>query len=136
VHLRRALLLFAIVLGLAALTASLSRPRDRSEPPPERSAPAAPQERAESAPGERGLTFSAGGPPRTRVLSRGRAATVTVSVDQAGQVSLDGLGLVAAAEPLTPASFPVHVDARGRYPVLFTPAGENEPRRVGTLAVR
>ena len=31
-HLRRALLLFAIVLGLAAVAASVSRPRDGADP--------------------------------------------------------------------------------------------------------
>ena len=50
VHVRRALLLFAIVLGLAALTASLSRPREEdplkpqtapsSEPTTPRASPA------------------------------------------------------------------------------------------------
>ena len=35
VHVRRALLLFAIVLGLAALTASLSRPGEEDPPAPD-----------------------------------------------------------------------------------------------------
>ncbi len=70
------------------------------------------------------------------MLARGSAATVTVTVDEPGQVRVEGLGLVAPAEPLTPASFPVHVDAPARYPVLFAPADEERPRQVGTLVVR
>jgi hypothetical protein len=135
VHLRRALLLFAIVLGLAALTASLSRPREQGPNPFDRTLPettVGPGKRSN----EKEVRFTAEGPPRTRTLRLGSAGTVTVAVDESGQARLEGLGLVAPAEPLTPASFPVHADLPGRYPVLFTPAGEERSRRVGTLVVR
>lgn len=132
-HLRRALLLFAIVLGLAALTASLSRPREQA-PVPERTPPATAL--APSAPrDEEDVQFMSDGPPRTRSLPLGAAATVTVTVSAPGQVTVEGLGLVSAAEPLTPASFPVHADTIGRYPVLFTPPGDDRTRRLGTLVV-
>jgi hypothetical protein len=50
-------------------------------------------------------------------------------------VALEGLGLVAAAEPLTPARFDVLGRRPGRHRVRFTAAGGDEAATVGTLAV-
>jgi hypothetical protein len=144
VHLRRALLLFAIVLGLAAIAASVSRPRnatDRSDQfraappstgvnqtptvssPPDSSLPAAE------------LTFVAADPHPQRIQT-GQAATVLVEVEEAGQVEIADLGMSAVAEPLTPGRFEVLTRATGRHPITFTPAGgAGDRRRVGTLVV-
>lgn len=129
-HLRRALLLFAIVLGLAAVAASLSRPgADDREPAPPASAP--PQ-----ATGEPPVTvvFQAGR-DQTRRLEVGRPAAVQVAVDEPGQVEIPPLDLAAPAEPVTPARFDVLASEVRRYPITFTPAAGDEARPAGTLVV-
>ncbi len=136
-HLRRALLLFVVVLGLAALAASLSRPRSersnrRAQPP----APVTPTvEPGPAATEPTRLSFTAGGRPQTRRLQAGRAATVTVRVREPGQVELQGLGLTTAAEAVTPARFEVLVRRPGRYPVRFMPAGHTQTLLAGVLRV-
>jgi hypothetical protein len=143
VHLRRALLLFAIVLGLAAIAASVSRPRDaddrteslRTSPattetergPPAEPAPDRPPSTAE-------LTFSTRDPGAQRVRA-GQAVTVLVEVEEPGQVEIADLGVSAAAQPLTPARFDVLTRTGGRYRITFTPAAEGEPVGAGTLVV-
>lgn len=141
-HLRRALLLFAIVLGLAAIAASVSRPRDTGS---ERAAPAPTQ--TEAAPTITGGTAASGEPPvevtfddaasgePTRRLSAGQAATVLVEVGEAGQVEIPGLGLSATGDPVTPARFDVFGSAPGSYEIRFTPAAADESDTVGTLAI-
>jgi hypothetical protein len=132
-HLRRAMLLFAIVLGLAALAAALQRPStNRSPKPSVEPPPALAQREARPTPQ---LRFDADNPRQRRRLGEGRRASVTVNVVKPGQVELAGLGLTAAAEPLTPARFDVLTPRPGRYEVLYTPAGELASRRVGMLIV-
>ena len=91
VHLRRALLLFAIVLGLAALAASISRPRDSANeqatpgpvPPPtetERAPTASPGNANTSDPLAQ-VTFSDAEDEPTRRVPAGQATTVLVEVD-------------------------------------------------------
>jgi hypothetical protein len=138
VHLRRALLLFAIVLGLAAVAASVSRPRDTNPPPTTETEHAQTVERSESqgaaGPGSVDVTFVVDH-ARAHRIGSGQAATVVVEVPEAGQVSIDGLGMTATAEPDTPASLDVLTSATGRYPVTFTPAGSSESLSAGTLVV-
>ena len=135
-ELRRALLLFAIVLGLAAVVTSISRPerakRDVSNGSPRTSEPSA-------SPGPRGdrpaaIRFSAA-EPKARRLEAGRPATVSVRVPTPGQVELEGLGLSAAADRLTPARFEVLETRPGRYEVRFTPANGGEARTAGALRI-
>ena len=137
VELRRALLLFAIVLGLAAIVTSVSRTpeegRDRPSESPPATAVATPRPGA-AEPLE--LRFDQASKRSTRPLEPGRPATVIVAVDEPGQVEIEGLGLSAAAEPLTPARFDVLVSDEGRHPVRFTPAESGESELVGTLDVR
>jgi hypothetical protein len=131
---RRALLLFAIVLGVSAIVAAAFHPQEstrRSRQQPE----APPRSQPRPAPRQARIDFEAGGPVRRRALPVGRAAAVFVTVPRAGQVELPALGLAAPAEPLTPASFQVIPERPGDYEVLFAPAG-GEPRRVGVLVVR
>ena len=136
VELRRALLLFAIVLGVAAIVTSVSRPeraqRDDGRGLPDASEPAP----APRPVGERpaSLTFTAA-EPATRRLEAGRPATVTVKVPAPGQVELPGLRLSASAEPLTPARFEVLERRPGRYRVRFAPAEGGEARTAGTLRI-
>lgn len=138
-HVRRALLLFAIVLGMAALAASLSRPREERAQPTDTapSTAGADSPTLAPAPGSSGLdalVFDAARDQR-RKLELGVAATVEVEVDEAGQVEIPLLGLSGSAEPLTPARFDVLPPDEGAYEILFTPASGDEARPAGTLRV-
>jgi hypothetical protein len=147
VHVRRALLLFAIVLGLAALAASLSRTGEEDPLRPQQQATtstsaeekAAPQaeprqETTEVADGTVTVEMNAA-EDKARRLEAGRSASVEVAVVEPGQVTIPELGLTAAADPLTPARFDVLVSASGRYAVEFTPSEGDETRSAGTLVV-
>jgi hypothetical protein len=134
VHLRRALLLFAIVLGTAALVASLSRPvedrRERERPADSGPPTAAP---TPSSPPERPVSFEAA-KDESRRLRAGEAATLEVTVTEPGDVQIPELGLSAPAAPLTPARFEVLPAEPGDYEIVFTAAGaETEP--AGRLVV-
>ena len=135
-HLRRALLLFAIVLGLAAAAASVSRPRHEERPTVSTTTtPSAPTaEPRSTTPGSVDVTFDADH-VRARKIDAGQAATVQVRVPEAGQVSIDRLGMTDTAEPDTPAEFDVFTPTPGRYPILFVPAGSSEAIEAGTLVV-
>jgi hypothetical protein len=141
VHLRRALLLFAIVIGLAAVAASVSRPREAAREQP-RGAPSATTQPAEPTIGPgvdskplATLSFDAER-RQTRRLEAGRPATVEVAVDEPGQVEIPLLGLSSSAEPLTPARFDLLASEPRRYAITFTPAAGDEARVAGTLVVR
>jgi hypothetical protein len=150
VHLRRALLLFALVLGVAALAASLSRDAGPSDPAapsdvnttqtqrdtPTETAPTATPGDAPVATGvaPRTLRFDVA-EDQTRRLETGAAASVEVIVEEPGLVSIPLLGLSGPAEPVTPARFDVLVADAGNYPVVFTPALGDEEREVGLLSV-
>jgi len=133
VHLRRALLLFAMVLGFAALAATISQAPRRKDA--SRGASGAPLPPSEVRPPVR-IQLSARGRPRSVRLATDSAATLTVSVPEPGQVELEEPELVSAATPSTPASFPLLIGRPGRYPVRFTPSASTDVRRVGTLVVR
>ena len=134
-ELRRALLLFAIVLGLAAIATSVSRPRDRDEPeptPPSTTATASPRPDPSIT---REITFEPAAKPPTRQLEAGRPATVVVKVDEAGQVQIESLGLTATAEPLTPARLDVLASDEESHTITLRPARTGEPRTIGTLEI-
>jgi hypothetical protein len=145
VHVRRALLLFAVVLGLAAVAASVSRqPQDSDKPanPPATDTGALKTPMAEALPESAApseskveLVFKAGR-DQTRRLDAGQAATVLVESKEPGLVEIPDLGVTAAAEPLTPAQFDVLVDQVGRYGIDFTPASGDTASQAGTLVVR
>ena len=134
-HVRRALLLFAIVLGMAALVASLSRPIE--------------QRRADTAPREPGPPTASEGPaPALRAplsfvatensakrLRTGQAATIEVAVPERGSVEIPDLDLTAAADPFTPARFDVRPTRPGRYQLFFTPSNGDRSRPAGRLVV-
>jgi hypothetical protein len=145
VHLRRALLLFAIVLGLAAIAASVSRSPEESG---ERETQPAVQSDTEGLPeptvspgnatpagGVQELVFDAAR-DQTRRLDAGQPAAVLVEVDEPGLVEIENLGLSAPAEPLTPARFDVLTSNPERLAITFTPADGDTPGDAGTLVVR
>jgi hypothetical protein len=142
VHLRRALLLFAIVLGTAALVASLSRPIEQrpdrttsttpSEPGPPTATPG--PDTGETAELPKTVTFRAAR-DETMKLTAGVAATVEVEVSEPGTVEIPELGLSAAAEPVTPARFDVLATRPGRYSVVFTAARGEKSEPAGSLVV-
>jgi len=139
VHVRRALLLFAIVLGLAALATSISRPpreadeRERSPAAPQATQGPSEPEVARSEGSELGLPGPRG--KRSIVVPAGEAVTVNVAVPEPGAVELVGLGLSSPAEPLTPARFDLLLDDPGAHRVRFTPAG-GDPRSLGRIVAR
>ena len=140
-ELRRALLLFAIVLGLAAVVSSLARPpardpgtaRDAPAAPGGASAPTAGPQRAN--PPAAPIRFVVGRPRKTETLKTGSAATVTVAVEEPGVVTLEGLGLSADAESLTPARFDVLSSRPGRHAVRFRALRDTESRLLGVLQI-
>jgi hypothetical protein len=142
VHLRRALLLFGIVLGMAALVASLSRPADDGGEP-ERQAEQAPRGSgpATAVPGpaptgpRKAVSFEASA-DESRRLRTGRAATIEVAVTEPGSVEIPDLGLSAEADELTPARFEVFPSRPGDYEIVFTPvAGDDAAEPAGKLVV-
>lgn len=147
-EIRRAILLFAIVLGLAALVTSFTRPAEESggdrgaagsgagDRPPPSATPRVPSAPDRSAADPAELRFPAGADPVTRSLRTGRAATLTVDVLAPGQVAIEDLGLNGAAQPGTPVRFDVLLDEPGRYRIAFTPANGADGRTIGVLRVR
>jgi hypothetical protein len=142
VHLRRALLLFAIVLGMAALVASLSRPIDQrrtdTTPAPEPGpgpATATPGAAPESGTVlSRPIVFQAA-EEESKKVPAGDAATVEVEVTQAGTVEIRDMGLSSAADPVTPARFDILPTRPGRYEVTFIPARGEQSEPAGSLVV-
>jgi hypothetical protein len=139
VQLRRALLLFAIVLGLGALAAQVApSPKEatKSEPPAQGRDGTVPRLSDRTRLGRTfRLRFEAGGKPRVETVTAGAHVIVSVAVPEPGQVELEGFGLVASAEPATPAVFDVVPDDPGRFDALFRPI-DGARERAGTLVVR
>jgi hypothetical protein len=131
------LLLFAIVLGMAALVASLARPPEeratkepREEPAPATTTPAPTPTAGLPEP----VAFDAAA-DESRRLPADRPATLEIAVDEPGAVEIPELGLSATADPLTPARFEVFPTRSGDYEIVFTPAHGDESRPAGTLVV-
>jgi len=140
VELRRALLLFAIVLGLAAIAASVTRPpasekagTAAEEPPSDSSTPTAGPSPGPGAAEE--IAFEADLQPETMTLPPGEAATVTVTAYEPGQVKIERLGLTATAGPSAPARFDVLTGSPERYGVIFAPVETGEQRKIGVIEV-
>ncbi len=139
-ELRRALLLFAIVLGLAAIAASVSRPPEEEKadtaaeaPPRKGSTPTAGPAPGPGPPVE--IAFEADLQPETRTVPAGRAVTVTVTAYEPGQVEIERLGLTAPAVPNGPARFDVLAGPPEKYAVTFTPGETGERRKIGVIEV-
>jgi len=134
---RRALLLFAIVLMLAALATSVSRPqRERQSDPASPTVTEGPGEpTATPGPTPAEIRVPAPGGGRVARLASGEAATLVVGVREDGEVALPGLGLTQPATALAPARFDLLGDMAGDYEIRFTPAAGEESRVVGRLVV-
>ena len=140
-ELRRALLLFAIVLGLAAVVASVSRterPQQRTSSVPATPPPTStPEAQAVKEPeDEARVGFSQATPTIRRTVTVGRPTVVDVRVEEAGQVAIEGLGLVDSADGLDPARFEVLAEKPGRYRVLFGVRGDVPSQRIGLVQAK
>ncbi len=137
VHLRRAILLFALVLGLTALAAAVSPSRETPQPAIGL-APAAPG--GTTVP--RNITFklSESGIPKVQYARTGQHILLTIPVREGGLVTIPLLGRTATASAANPAQFDLLAPPPGRYDVMFEPSGSSglsaEPRRAGTLITR
>jgi hypothetical protein len=134
VELRRVLLLFALVLGLSALVASLAPAPSRNSKGRDEGA----QDAAITPPGEPAaaqlLRFRSGARPATRRVAAGTRLAVDVQVSEPGDVQLGRLGIQQSADPLTPAHFDLLAPAEGRYDVIFDSVSAPS-RLVGRIAV-
>jgi hypothetical protein len=132
-HLRRAVLLMAVILVVVAIVGALVPvPRERSAGEAPRAAPG-----ADSAAPVRALSLRyppKGDAPRLRVRA-GTHVVLQVGTSESGQASVKALDLVAPAEPDTPARFDLLASRPGRYPVAFQPAAGGAVRTVGTITV-
>jgi hypothetical protein len=134
VHLRRAVLLFALVLGLTALAAAVSPSRndDTATPAVASGAPA-----GSALP--RTVTFLAGdsAAPQVRRARAGEHLLLTVSSSAGGLVTIPSLGRTSSVSDAAPARFDVLAPDPGRYDILLKlSGGPDEPSRVGTLVTR
>lgn len=129
-HLRRALVLFAIVVGLAALVAALSpRPKTQTLVPP---APTAVPPTPPPAPTARmSLDLTAEKHVR-RHVPPGAHLILTVQVPEPGDVSF--MSSVQAAEQHTPATFDVLMPQSGSFEVEFAPSAGG-PANGATVSV-
>ena len=129
-HLRRALLLFALVLGLTALAAAVS-PSRKDDPPATSSVvtPASPVL-------PRALAFDSA-VPQVRRARTGEHLMLTVVAREGGLVTIPRLGRTSSVSASAAARFDLLAPAPGRYYVLLQQAaGPDEPRTVGTLVTR
>jgi len=136
-ELRRALLLFAVVLGVAAVATALSTATDQrgSSATPAATTDASAPSPAELVPG-RAIRFDADRAPATKTINAGRAGKVLVTSDAPGEVTIPSLGLSATLEPGTPAVFDVYEAQPGRHRLQFEAPGAVRGRSLGVLAVR
>lgn len=137
-------MLFAIVLGLAAIASTIARPPDRGgdgatdtteSAPPATSTPSATSPAAKT-PQATTIEFRSGAKPQTQKLEQGQPATVLVDVETSGQVDIPSLGLTDTGEPLTPAMFEILETKPGSHAIMVQPAAsETLPSKVGTLKI-
>jgi hypothetical protein len=131
VHLRRALLLFALVLGLTALATAIA-----PTPQQQDSTPAAPP--AQEPPVPPATTIALQAPataPRSYRVTHDARVVLQVSASEGGQVQIPKLGQVTAVGEDATAEFDLLDLGAGRYDVLFQPA-LGTPARIGTLVSR
>ena len=138
-HLRRAVLLFAIVLGLSAIAASISPPSRQAQPSSNRTT-AATTAQAPPLPRARLKAVTMRVPtgrrrPAVRLAPEGHVA-VFVSSATPGDVTIGNLDLTQTVEPGTPATFDLFATSAGRYPVTFTPAAGTAVTHVGVIVIR
>ena len=133
-QIRRVLLLFALVLGLSAVVASIAPPpeetdRDAGKTVPEAGAPSAPFVRTPPVRLRAGATAS---PRVTRRVRAGSSFVLIVPVREPGDVVIDDLGLRQSADPHFPAHFELLASPPGAHYVGFVPALDRR-RVIGQL---
>lgn len=131
-HLRRALLLFALVLGLTAVAASIAPP-----PPSERGGEVEPPPPPPPDAGEEPVELrfrppAAGARPKSRRVEPGVPLSVEVAVREPGEVAIPRLGRSDYATPLAPARFDLLAPQPGRYEVTFAPL-DAPPEPLGVI---
>lgn len=125
-QIRRVLLLFALVLGLSAVVASLAPPPEESrddERGTDTTVAASPPAPGPAMP-RMPVRIAARGPkapPVTRRVRQGSSFRLEVPVREPGDVVVDQLGLRQSADPRTPAQFYVLASPPGSYEVAFVP---------------
>ena len=134
-QIRRVLLLFALVLGLSAVVASIAPPPEDTEQGTEKTVPA--RAAPASGPSVRTppvrLPARAEASPRvTRQVRAGSSFVLIVPVREPGDVAVDDLGLRQSADPHFPAHFELLASPRGRHYVGFVPV-LGERRVIGQL---
>jgi hypothetical protein len=135
-HLRRAILLFALVLGLTALAAAVSPSRETREPALTATAPS-PTPAAAVLPREVAFETRESGEPQIRRARVGDHLLISVASSEGGLVTIPRLGRTDSVSAAAPARFDVLAPAAGRYDVLLElGGGPSEPRRIGTLITR
>jgi hypothetical protein len=123
-HLRRAVLLFGLVVGLAAIVAAVA-PKPKSDTLLQ--APTAPPPPPPAASPTANVALSLVHERRVRRhVPPGAHLILSVEVAEPGDVSF--LGLVQAAEPGTPAVFDLVMPRSGSFAVEFVPSAGGSPR--------
>jgi hypothetical protein len=138
VHLRRAILLFALVLGLTALAAAVSPSRDSSDGDGGAVVAPAPAVSASEALARQIVLDARRSLRRAPKLLRARTnehVVVSVIAPRGGLATIPDLGRTATVSA-APARFDLLAPGPGRYDVMFEAANSDEPRRVGTLVTR
>jgi hypothetical protein len=131
VHLRRALLLFALVLGLTALATAIAPTRQPAD-----QAPVAPPSAGTPVPPPTAITMHA--PPsaaRSYPVAHDAHVLLGVVAAQGGQAEIPKLGQTQAVGQGATANFDLIDLTPGRYDVLFAPALAT-PVKIGTLVSR
>jgi len=137
VQIRRVLLLFALVLGLSALVASIAPPPETREEDGTGAQTTADPGAAPGA-GARTVTLAVGPParrPRTRIVPLGARLTLIVTAPEVGDVVLGTPNLRQTAGPLAPARFDLLAKPAGRHAVTFEPL-RGDRRLVARLVFR
>ena len=130
---RRAILLFALVLGLTALAAAVSPSRSKDDAAV---VPASPVSAAEALPRQVVLDTRRSRRPQVLRARVGEHIVLSVLASDGGLATVPRLGRTASVSPAAPARFDVLAPPAGRYDVMFEASGSGEPRRAGTLVTR
>jgi hypothetical protein len=135
VQVRRVLLLFALVLGLSAVVASIvpapeDADRDNEKTTSARAAPTSGP--SVPTPPVRLPARAKASPRVTRRVRAGSSFALIVSVKEPGDVVVDDLGLRQSADPHFPAHFELLASPPGRHYVGFVPV-LGERRVIGQL---
>jgi hypothetical protein len=136
VHFRRALLLFALVLGMTAIAASVAPPPTEEQGDERTGAPETPEPvRPEAGRAPFRYPLERDARPAVRRAEPAQPLTVTVAASEPGQARIPLLGRVASVTPNDPARFDLLTPASGSYDVQFRPV-EGDPQRLGKIVVR